>query len=51
MSNEQKPVKGMMGGMGGHGRRMAGEKAKDFKGTVKKLAVYRENIRLPCCWW
>lgn len=46
MSNEQKPVKGMMGGMGGHGRRMAGEKAKDFKGTVKKLAVYLGKYKI-----
>ena len=25
------------GPMGGHGRMMSGEKAKDFKGTMKKL--------------
>ena len=35
MSNERKPAKGMMGMGHGHGPGMAGEKAKDFKGTFK----------------
>ena len=33
-------------GMGGpHGRNMAGEKAKDFKGTIKKLIRYMSAFK------
>lgn len=40
MSNERR------GPMGGHGMRGAGEKAKDFKGTMKKLASYLKPYTL-----
>ncbi len=42
MSEERKPIpRGPMGGHGhGHGRGMTGERAKDFKGSIGKLAVY-----------
>ena len=34
-------------GMGGpHGRNMAGEKAKDFKGTIKKLIRYMSAFKV-----
>ena len=46
MSNERKPAKGMMGMGHGHGPGMAGEKAKDFKGTFKKLAVYLSKYKI-----
>ena len=37
---------GRRGPMGGHGMRGAGEKAKDFKGTMKKLASYLKPYTL-----
>ena len=37
---------GRRGLMGGHGMRGAGEKAKDFKGTMKKLASYLKPYTL-----
>ena len=37
---------GRRGPMGGHGIRGAGEKAKDFKGTMKKLASYLKPYTL-----
>ena len=34
-------------GMGGpHGKNMAGEKAKDFKGTIKKLIRYMSAFKV-----
>lgn len=44
MSNENKVPRGPMGG--GHGMRKV-EKAKDFKGTMKKLGVYLKPYALP----
>ncbi|SCI81896.1 Putative multidrug export ATP-binding/permease protein SAV1866 [uncultured Clostridium sp.] len=44
MSNENKGPRGPMGG--GHGMRKV-EKAKDFKGTMKKLGVYLKPYALP----
>ena len=41
MSNQPRR-RGPMGG--GHGRMGTGEKAKDFKGTMKKLFTYRRSI-------
>lgn len=50
MSNESKrPMRGpMRGPMGGHGPggMMPGEKAKDFKGTFKKLLVYMGRYKI-----
>ena len=47
MSNERKPGgRGMMGHGPGHGPHMAGEKAKDFKGTFKKLAAYLSKYKI-----
>ena len=43
MSNQPRR-RGPMGG--GHGRMGTGEKAKDFKGTMKKLFTYRRSIRM-----
>ena len=40
MSNERKHRRGPMGGHGPMGPMMATEKAKDFKGTVRKLLSY-----------
>ena len=37
---------GRRGPMGGHGMRGAGEKAKDFKGTMKKLLHYLGTKKL-----
>lgn len=38
------------GPMGGHGHRMAaGEKAKDFKGSMKKLFRYMERYKIRFC--
>ena len=46
MSNQQmkKPGTGMHGH--GHGKMMMGEKAKDFKGTMKKLFDYLGNYKI-----
>lgn len=44
MSNEAKRPRGPMGGHG-HGGMMAGEKAKDFKGTMKKLLLYMKRYK------
>lgn len=46
MSNQQmkKPGAGMHGH--GHGKMMMGEKAKDFKGTMKKLFDYLGNYKI-----
>lgn len=46
MSNQQmkKPGAGMHGH--GHGKMMMGEKAKDFKGTMKKLFNYLGNYKI-----
>ena len=34
------------GPMGGHGRGMSGEKAKNFKGAMKRLFIYMERYRI-----
>ena len=45
MSNNQKP-KRMVGPMGHGPMRGAGEKAKDFKGTMKTLLGYLSKFKL-----
>ena len=34
------------GPMGRHGRGMSGEKAKNFKGAMKRLFIYMERYRI-----
>ena len=47
MSNENKKVKKSFGPMGGNGGPIAaGEKAKDFKGTIKKLGSYLADFKI-----
>ncbi len=41
MSNERP-----RGPMGRHGRGMSGEKAKNFKGAMKRLFIYMERYRI-----
>ena len=43
MSNHQPKRRGPMGHM--HGGMGTGEKAKDFKGTIKKLMAYLGNYK------
>ncbi|MEF9941702.1 MAG: ABC transporter ATP-binding protein [Lachnospiraceae bacterium] len=44
MSNEQRRPRGPMGGR--HGAMSAGEKAKDFKGTIHKLIDYMSQYKI-----
>lgn len=44
MSNEKARPRGSMGGHGGRG--FSGEKAKDFKGTLKKLLSYMSKYKI-----
>ena len=46
MSNQPRR-RGPMGG--GHGRMGTGEKAKDFKGTMKKLFTYLSEYKIDIC--
>ena len=47
MSNEKRPRRGPMGhGPMGHGPMHGGEKAKDFKGTIKKLLRYISRYKV-----
>lgn len=46
MSKPGAMVKGPMGGGGRHGMMGGGEKAKNFKGTMKKLLVYLKPYRV-----
>lgn len=43
---KKQPQRGPMGGPGGHGGMMVAEKAKDFKGTFKKLISYLGKYKL-----
>ncbi len=43
----RRPRRGPMGGHGGGPRMGAGEKAKDFKGTVKRLIRYLSRHKVP----
>ena len=45
MSEEQRMPRGPRAPHGPHGRMMPGEKAKDFKGTIKKLIRYMGNYK------
>ncbi len=45
MSEEQRMPRGPRAPHGPHGRMMPGEKAKDFKGTIKKLLRYMGNYK------
>ncbi len=45
MSEEQRMPRGPRSPHGPHGRMMPGEKAKDFKGTIKKLIRYMGNYK------
>lgn len=45
MENNNSRQKRRPGGMGGHGGGVPGEKAKDFKGTLKKLAAYCKSYQ------
>ncbi len=44
MSEERRTAR--PGGMMGHGRGMSGEKARDFKGTLKKLLRYMDRYKM-----
>lgn len=46
MSNEAKRPRGPMGGHGPGGGLMPGEKAKDFKGTFKKILAYMGSYKI-----
>ena len=46
MSRDGNKMRGPRGPMGGHGMRGPGEKAKDFKGTMKTLASYLAKYKL-----
>ncbi|MEG0805779.1 MAG: ABC transporter ATP-binding protein [Lachnospiraceae bacterium] len=46
MSEERKMKRGPMGGHGPGGGMMPGEKAKDFKGSVKKLLAYMGKYKI-----
>ncbi|MGL5329187.1 MAG: ABC transporter ATP-binding protein [Peptostreptococcaceae bacterium] len=46
MSNNQQRRPKKMGGSMGHGPKMAGEKAKDFKGTMKTLLGYLGKFKI-----
>ena len=46
MSREGNKMRRPRGPMGGHGMRGSGEKAKDFKGTMRRLVSYLAKYRL-----
>ena len=46
MSRDGNKMRGPRGPMGGHGMRGSGEKAKDFKGTMRRLVSYLAKYRL-----
>ncbi|WMJ22004.1 ABC transporter ATP-binding protein [Paludicola sp. MB14-C6] len=46
MSNAKQPKRGPMGGMGGPMGAMSGEKAKNFKGTMKSLISHLAQYKL-----
>ena len=46
MTNQNNPSDRARGFVGGHGRDMGIEKAKDFKGTMKQLLIYLKPFRL-----
>ena len=46
MSRDGNKMRGSRGPMGGHGMRGSGEKAKDFKGTMRRLVSYLAKYRL-----
>ena len=46
MSRDGNKMRRPRGPMGGHGMRGSGEKAKDFKGTMRRLVSYLAKYRL-----
>ena len=42
----KRPMRGPMGGRGPGGGMMPGEKAKDFKGTFKKILAYMGSYKI-----